>query len=111
MSELNERVLQRQFLSYLQSRGFKAWLDRQTVGKPGYGTIRSSKGVADILAVVPPMGRFLAIEVKMKKGVLSQEQRDFLSDVRSKGGVGEVVTSLEELQRIVDVLTARTISG
>lgn len=44
------------------------------------------KGVSDILACVPPTGQLVAIEVKIGKDRLSEEQIGFLKNVMITGG-------------------------
>jgi len=59
------------------------------------------KGVSDILAC-SPAGRFWAIEVKRPDGVTSPEQERFIEDVKSKGGIGFVVRSVDEMTSIIE---------
>ncbi len=59
-------------------------------------------GTSDLICIVPPFGRFLAIEVKRPKvGILSDDQRSFLSAVRKFGGVSGVATNVEEALALV----------
>jgi hypothetical protein len=53
-------------------------------------------GSADLIGVLAPSGRFLAIEVKSPVGRASTEQKQFLELVRRCGGFGCVVRSVEE---------------
>ena len=55
-------------------------------------------GAADILGLVAPSGRFLALECKTGKGRPTAEQKLFLNLVRSLGGVSRVVRTKEEAQ-------------
>jgi len=52
----------------------------------------SEKGVSDIIGVLPG-GRALAIEVKTRKGKLSEHQERFLERFRSAGGLAFVARS------------------
>ena len=54
------------------------------------------KGSADLIGILTPSGRFVALEVKTPKGRLRQEQKLFLELVRKMGGFACVVTSPEE---------------
>ena len=64
------------------------------------------KGVSDIICNV--QGKFLALEVKRKKkGKLSKEQANFLNGILSTGGNAYVVTSLDEVIRIINQLRKR----
>jgi len=41
-------------------------------------------------------GRFLAIEVKSKKGVISDDQRIFIRKIQEEGGIAFVARSVEQ---------------
>lgn len=66
-------------------------------------------GVADLICVVPPLGRFLAIEVK-RPGYSPSDVRDdqqrWLRTVTRYGGIAGVASSVEEAMRLVAI--ART---
>lgn len=53
-------------------------------------------GSADLIGIVPPSGRFLAIEIKTDKGVATKEQIAFLKMVNDCGGIGFIARSVEE---------------
>lgn len=55
-------------------------------------------GSADILGVIPPSGRALAVEVKRPGGRISPTQVAWLDLFRSAGGLALVVHSIEELR-------------
>ena len=59
-----------------------------------------SPGSSDIIGIVG--GRFCALEVKMPSGRLTEEQKMFLSLVRSTGGFAAVVRSPEEALEAVE---------
>jgi len=54
----------------------------------------AKKGVADVLAVLPPAGRLVAIEIKIGKDRLSPEQTGFLENVTHAGGLSFVAHDL-----------------
>ena len=60
------------------------------------------KGSADLIGILKPSGRFVALEVKTPKGRLREEQKLFLDLVRTMGGFACVVTSVEEALRAID---------
>ena len=60
------------------------------------------KGAADLIGIIKPSGRFLAIEVKTTRGKLRPEQANFLRLVESSGGVAGVARSVEEAHAIVN---------
>lgn len=53
-------------------------------------------GSSDLVGIVPPSGRFLAIEVKTPTGVVTKEQLSFLRMVNESGGIGFIARSVEE---------------
>jgi hypothetical protein len=53
-------------------------------------------GSADLIGILAPKGRFLALEVKSEEGRLRPEQTQFLELVRRCGGFACVVRSAEE---------------
>lgn len=57
------------------------------------------KGSADIIGIVTNdvgKGIFVALEVKAPKGRATPEQIDFLSEVRSFGGIAAIVRTVDE---------------
>ena len=87
MSKSNQ--LTNQILQFFYEQKSYCW--RQNTGgifdlrKRTYRT-GAKKGVSDILCCLPPMGRFLAIEVKIPPDKLSPEQEGFLLNVKHSGG-------------------------
>jgi hypothetical protein len=62
-------------------------------------------GSSDLVGIVPPSGRFLAIEVKTETGKTTKEQEAFLNMVNSLGGIGFIARSPEEaLQKLKERL-------
>ena len=86
-----------QIFDYLKKTGVFAWKDKQESRKPGRGTMRTSRGVADILGIYK--GRPLAIEVKKPDGTLSAIQWKWLTQHRNAGGITIVATSVEDVQK------------
>lgn len=56
------------------------------------------QGSADIIGLIKPSGRFLAIECKMPKGHQSDQQKAFQSMIESMGGVYVLARSLEDVK-------------
>lgn len=85
-------------LRYLGKQRIMAW--NNPSGAVRMGPDRwvhfGKKGSADILGCLPD-GRFLAIEVKAPDGRLSQEQKQFLDDISSVGGIAMVVQGWKEI--------------
>ena len=58
-------------------------------------------GSSDLIGIGPG-GRFLAIEVKGPRGVVSDEQERFIALVRRRGGIAGVASSVEDAMGIVE---------
>jgi len=102
MGELSEKAIENSILFYLARREIFAWKVK-SVGTfdPKIGKFRKSsnlymKGVSDILGIYK--GKPLAIEVKSKKGVLSDEQKTFLIKFKINGGIAIVARSIEDVE-------------
>jgi len=90
---MSERNLYQQIIDYLTLRGCYVW--RNSTGARGRYRF-GKKGAADILGV-DPRGRAIAIECKLKDGRLSQEQIEFLSEHRRRGGLSIVACDLDDV--------------
>jgi len=64
-------------------------------------------GSSDLIGLLVPSGRFIAIEVKSASGKPTEEQLAFLDAVRAAGGFGAIVRSLDEARDAI----ARARSG
>ncbi len=58
------------------------------------------KGSSDLIGIMPD-GRFLAVECKAGRKQPTQEQKDFIALVNSKGGVAGVVWSVQDFIELV----------
>jgi hypothetical protein len=56
------------------------------------------KGSSDILGIIPPNGRLLAIEVKIGKNKLTLDQLQFWQMIRDNGGLAFVAYKLEDVE-------------
>lgn len=63
-------------------------------------------GASDLIGILKPSGRFIALEVKTTRGVVAKEQVMFLDLVNSMGGVGRIVRSVEDAIRAVEEANA-----
>lgn len=96
MSQTNETT--RAILNFLFEKRIFAWR-QNTGGIPdprGFFRPAAKTGVADILAIVPPNGQFLAIEIKTGRDRLRPEQEGFLQNVRTMGGLALVVKDYDQ---------------
>ena len=98
----NEVAIQRSILEYLAYRGFFVWrTNNLPVFDTRYNRYRAfpkyaMRGLSDLCGVLPD-GKFLAIEVKTKKGQASKWQDEFLQQVAAHGGVAFVARSIDDV--------------
>lgn len=103
--QMTANDLTKQILQYLGLVGVLAW-------RSNAGRFEDSKGIrrlwaaptgsGDILAVMPPDGRFLSIEVKVGKDRVRDSQRDWIEQVRRRGGRAIVARSLQDVIDVVE---------
>jgi len=101
-----EKEIENLILDYLSYRPGYYWKN-QSVGiyDPTKRKFRKSNnrhhilGVADILGVKND-GQFVAIEVKTKKGRLSDNQKAYLQKVEANGGLAFVARSIEDVKEM-----------
>ena len=92
--EPSEKNITKAIRHYLRIRGiehFKHW-----------GGPMSERGVADLICCW--QGRYLAIEVKTRKGTLSDDQVRFLERVKSAGGIALVARSVDDVIEAIERL-------
>ncbi len=58
-----------------------------------------TEGLPDIIAVLPPNGRFLGLEVKSATGRLREAQERFRDQLEASGGIYVVVRSVEDVEK------------
>jgi hypothetical protein len=102
-----ERDIQKVILDYLACIGVFAWrANTGAVAATYKGKSRfmrfGPKGQADILGIMSPSGRLLAIEVKRKGQGPTEEQSRFLNRIDLAGGIAIVAHSLEECQESLE---------
>jgi len=71
------------------------------IRKPDGGFIpvaRDEIGAADLVACVPPNGKYLAVECKNEKGKPTPAQLDFLERVKTKGGIAVLARSIDDVR-------------
>jgi hypothetical protein len=59
-------------------------------------------GSSDLVGIIRPTGRFIGLEVKTDKGIVSEEQEAWIQTVRRFGGVASVVRSVEDALGVLD---------
>ena len=90
-----EQSIQRAILEYLRWRGIPCYKHQNAgIYRDGRYIPSHTRGVSDIIGLLPPTGRFLAIEVKRPGGKPTQEQQQFIDTINENGGVGFVAQSV-----------------
>lgn len=109
MKGLSEKQIENMILNWLEWKGIYAWKTKTTgtysVKRGCFisGSRLYRKGVADVVGLLPdksgcPSGRLLAIEVKTQKGILQENQKTFLKEIESRGGLAFVARSIEDVE-------------
>lgn len=70
--------------------------DRRTIR---YGL---AVGSSDLIGILAPSGRLVALEIKSSTGRVTSEQVQFLEVVRRRGGFGAVVRSVDEARAALE---------
>lgn len=95
-----EKDIQSQCLAYLRLRGVLSVRVNSGAVKVGGRFVRfnDGDGTSDVLACLPPDGRFAAVEVKRPGNAPTEKQAAFLALVESRGGLALVVTGLDDMR-------------
>lgn len=57
-----------------------------------------SPGSADIVGIIPPYGRFIAVECKVHPNKVTKSQRAWLSTIGDAGGLAVIAYTLDDIQ-------------
>ena len=103
-----EKEIENSILAYLQTQKGFFWKN-QSVGvwdnvKKTYRKPNNRfhiNGVADILGCLPG-GKFIALEVKTRKGRATQNQKDFLQRISMLGGKAAIVKSIDDVKAVLE---------
>lgn len=98
MTQTNETT--RQIINFLFYNEVFCWRQNTTGIPLANGGFRptSKKGLPDIVAILKPYGTFVAIEIKIGKDRLRDEQFGFLENVKRMGGQALIVNSFEDFK-------------
>lgn len=83
-------------------------LFRNNVGVAERGGVRRLRfgiggtGGADLVGIMAPLGRFVALEVKAQAGRPGKNQETFLALIRSMGGFACIVRSVAEARAAIE---------
>jgi hypothetical protein len=99
---MSETELQSAILAALKQDGAGLFARNNVGGRRG-GRRRYGQGTgsADIVGLVAPHGRYVALEVKAAKGEQSDDQRAWQAEVERRGGYYAVVRSVQEARAAV----------
>ena len=99
-SDTPENRVKAEVMKYLKLRHIYCWSNPSGAVqvRPGKFMSFGLKGSSDILGLLPG-GRFLAVECKAEHGRLSTEQRQFLADIKTLGGLAVVAKSYRDIDR------------
>ena len=103
-----EKETQAAILEYLALRKIFAWRNNSGAAKMmrkdgSQGFIRfGAIGSPDILAILPPTGRLLAVECKSPTGRISPQQEAFGERIKAAGGVYVMARSIDDIIAVLD---------
>ncbi len=101
-----ESVIQAQIRKHVGSLPYvRLWRNNTGQLKDRFGTTviyGLCTGSSDLIGIVAPHGRLIAIEVKSAEGKPTPEQEAFMEIVRRFGGVAGVARSVEEAMALVE---------
>lgn len=83
-------------LFFWRNNNIPVFSDGQFRSMPKY----ARKGIPDIILIKG--GKFIGLEVKAPKGVLSDSQKEFAKDIEANGGYYYVVRSIDDVQKILE---------
>lgn len=112
---MKETDLVREVISVLRLHGIHAWRCNTGMSIGVYkGKRRAIRfgvpGMSDVLGIVPPSGRLLAVECKVGRNQVAGEQHEFIRAIRAAGGIALVVRdSSDRMMDRINLLKASTI--
>jgi hypothetical protein len=105
MKKLAEQDTVRAILQFLAAHRVPAYRINTGAVKIERRFLRfGSVGMSDVIAILPPHGRFVAVEVKSAKGKVTPAQQGFLDQVNAAGGRGFVARSVSDVARELGLL-------
>lgn len=101
---ISANTLTQHALRVLTLKGYVVW--RQNNGgifdptKKVFRRNSSTPGISDIIGYHKATAQFLAVEIKVGRDKLSEEQTRFLASVKASGGLALVIRSIDDLEKI-----------
>lgn len=94
---VKESIIQADILKWLKSTGLMVWRSNSgSLFLRGRHINLGPLGCADISVVVPPLGRFVGLEVKSAKGKIRKDQRIYAEGLTKQGGAYFIVRSVQD---------------
>ena len=94
---LKESVIQAAILKWLKSTGLMHWrANSGSLFLKGRHINLGPIGCADISIVVPPLGRFVGLEVKSANGRIRKDQVTYADGLTKQGGLYFIVRSVRD---------------
>jgi hypothetical protein len=91
-------------LRILKLKGFKCWRQNNAgvydAKLEAYRAGSATPGISDILGFNRKTGLFMACEVKSGKDELSDDQEQFLEEVKQAGGIALVVRNNDDIEKL-----------
>jgi hypothetical protein len=97
MQEIRKALgLERDFTLWRNNVGKATAYDDKTPDKPRYIKFGLCPGSADLVGILAPSGRFVALEVKTPTGAFEDGQEEWLALVVRRGGFACVIRSVDD---------------
>lgn len=94
---VKESIIQADILRWLKSTGLMFWRSNSgSLFLRGRHINLGPLGCADISVVVPPLGRFVGLEVKSAKGKVRKDQVTYAEGLTAQGGLYFLVRSVQD---------------
>lgn len=97
----SESEIQKSCLEYLRvACGWPVWRFNSgaMIMNKRFVRFHTARGCSDLAGLIPPSGRFLAVEVKRPGNEATELQQGWLDEVARSGGLALVIHSVGELQ-------------
>ena len=99
---VKESIIQADILRWLKTTGLLFWRSNSgSLFLRGRHINLGPLGCADISVVVPPLGRFVGLEVKSAKGKVRKDQVTYAAGLTAQGGLYFIVRSVEDAKNAI----------
>ena len=99
---VKESVIQADILRWLKTTGLMFWRSNSgSLFLRGRHINLGPLGCADISVIVPPLGRFVGMEVKSAKGKVRPEQVTYAAGLTQVGGLYFIVRSVQDAKNAI----------